>query len=130
MLALPYITERTEFNGVVYATEPTLQIAKQFMEEMVKYIERTPKAKQASIWKKPHIYKQIPLPFNADVSHNNKPYSWKPIYSLKEMNSSLSKIKVVGFSEKIVRFYIKQNNISNVSKMFFYFIIYLLNNFN
>lgn len=104
MLALPYITERTEFNGVVYATEPTLQIAKQFMEEMIKYIERTPKAKVASVWKRPHIYKQIPLPFGVDVYHNNKPISWQQIYSLKEMNNCLSKIKVVGFSEKIVSF--------------------------
>lgn len=28
MLALPYITEGTGFKGVVYATEPTLQIGR------------------------------------------------------------------------------------------------------
>ena len=28
MLALPYITEYTGFKGVIYATEPTLQIAR------------------------------------------------------------------------------------------------------
>lgn len=28
MLALPFITENTSFKGVVYATEPTLQIAR------------------------------------------------------------------------------------------------------
>lgn len=28
MLALPYLTEGTDFKGVVYATEPTLQIAR------------------------------------------------------------------------------------------------------
>lgn len=28
MLALPYITEGTGFNGTVYATEPTLQIGR------------------------------------------------------------------------------------------------------
>ena len=102
MLALPYITERTEFNGVVYATEPTLQIAKQFMEEMINYIERTPKGKEATIWKKPHVFKHIPLPFAFDNSTCGKPYLWQQIYSLKEMNSSLSKVKVVGFAEQIV----------------------------
>lgn len=28
MLALPYVTEHTEFKGVIYATEPTKQIGK------------------------------------------------------------------------------------------------------
>lgn len=30
MLALPFITESTNFKGVVYATEPTLQIARYY----------------------------------------------------------------------------------------------------
>lgn len=47
MMALPYITEGVGFNGTVYATEPTLQIGRQFMEELVNYIERTPKIKVA-----------------------------------------------------------------------------------
>ena len=102
MMALPYITERTEFNGVVYATEPTLQISKQFMEEMIKYIERSPKAKEATVWKKPNVYKHIPLPFVFDTTNTSKPYLWQQIYSTKEMNSCLSKIKVIGFSEQIV----------------------------
>src|SRR5689334_6685505 len=102
MLALPYITERTEFNGIVYATEPTLQIARQFMEEIIKYIERSPKAREASLWKKPHVYKHIPLPFVFDTSHTSKPYLWQQIYSTKEMNSCLSKIKVIGSCEQIV----------------------------
>ncbi|CAG2180429.1 unnamed protein product, partial [Oppiella nova] len=101
MLALPYITERTEFKGIVFATDPTLQIAKQFMEEMVKYIERTPKARQASLWKKSSVYKHIPLAFNVDTNQNSKPFLWQQIYSTKELNNSLSKVKVIGFAEQI-----------------------------
>ena len=33
MFALPYITENTQFNGLIFATEPTIQIGRQLMEE-------------------------------------------------------------------------------------------------
>src|SRR5699024_2261427 len=51
ILALPYITERSEFAGVVYATEPSLTLGRLYMEELVVYIERNPKLKRASAWK-------------------------------------------------------------------------------
>ncbi|KAE8287137.1 Integrator complex subunit 9 [Larimichthys crocea] len=44
MMALPYITEHTGFTGTVYATEPTLQIGRLLMEELVNFMERVPKA--------------------------------------------------------------------------------------
>lgn len=51
MLALPYVTEGTGFKGTVYMTEPTLLIGRQFMDELVTYIERTPKPRTATKWK-------------------------------------------------------------------------------
>lgn len=97
MMALPYITEGTGFKGVVYATEPTLHIGRQFMEELVAYIERTPKIRSASRWKQPNILCHLP----PSLSEALKPKSWKQVYSMKEVNSSLSKVQVVGFSEKL-----------------------------
>lgn len=44
MLALPYITERTAFRGIVYATEPTLQFGQQLMEAMVEHHTRSHRA--------------------------------------------------------------------------------------
>ncbi|XP_023235050.1 integrator complex subunit 9-like [Centruroides sculpturatus] len=96
MMALPYITEGGGFNGTVYATEPTLQIGKQFMEELVNYIERTPKIKVAKKWKQPEILKTLPPPFDSI-----KPRTWRQIYTMKEVNSSLAKVKVVGYAEKL-----------------------------
>ncbi|XP_054721142.1 LOW QUALITY PROTEIN: integrator complex subunit 9-like [Uloborus diversus] len=97
MLALPYITEGTGFHGVVYATEPTLQIGRQFMEELVTLIERTPKIRAATRWKQAHVVKNLLPP----LSEALKPRSWKQVYSMKEVNSSLSKVQVVGFSQKL-----------------------------
>uniref|UniRef100_T1JKD7 Beta-Casp domain-containing protein n=1 Tax=Strigamia maritima TaxID=126957 RepID=T1JKD7_STRMM len=95
MLALPFITECYGFRGVVYMTEPTLQIGRLFMEEVVEYIERTPHNKNASRWKAPDILKLLPPSFHDAV----KPHMWKQWYTLKDVNNALSRVQMVGFSE-------------------------------
>lgn len=96
MLALPFITESTGFKGPIYATEPTLQIGRLFMEELVEFIERTPKATAARYWKE--MLHVLPPPL-ADAL---KPKSWKHIYSMTAVNSALSKIQLVGYDQKLV----------------------------
>uniref|UniRef100_A0A452EEI3 Integrator complex subunit 9 n=1 Tax=Capra hircus TaxID=9925 RepID=A0A452EEI3_CAPHI len=78
MMALPYITEHTGFMGTVYATEPTVQIGRLLMEELVNFIERVPKAQSASLWK------------NKDIQRR--------CYTMQEVNS------LVGYSQKIELF--------------------------
>ncbi|XP_074594510.1 integrator complex subunit 9 [Brevipalpus obovatus] len=97
LLGLPYITERTDFHGMVYATEPTIQIGKQFIEEIIMLIERTPKVKTATQWKK-NVQESMPFPINIQ---SLPPNEWKQMYTMKELESSLSKVKVIGFGEKI-----------------------------
>uniref|UniRef100_A0A336LRJ7 CSON002133 protein n=1 Tax=Culicoides sonorensis TaxID=179676 RepID=A0A336LRJ7_CULSO len=95
MLALPYITEGTGFKGVVYATEPTLQIGRFFLEELVEYIEASPKANTATKWKDMlHI---LPPPL-CDVQ---KPKSWKHMFSMEAVNKSLARVHLAGYDEKI-----------------------------
>lgn len=117
MLALPFITEGTEFDGCIYATEPTLQIGRYFncllhhkvaflssvfhirlyMEELVHYLENSPKSKRTSRWKK--IVECLPAPLSSAL----RPEDWKEIYSQKGINAALAKVRMVGFNEKIVR---------------------------
>lgn len=40
ILALPYLTERDDFDAAIYATEPTIQLGKLLMEELVESFER------------------------------------------------------------------------------------------
>ncbi len=117
MLALPFITEETGFNGHVYATEPTLQIGRYniyifyfytqsisfslnffslYMEELVHYLERTPKSQRTSKWKQ--MVQSLPFPLNGAV----RPQDWRRVYSMKAINASLAKVRMVGFNEKIV----------------------------
>ncbi|KAB0351266.1 hypothetical protein FD754_016123 [Muntiacus muntjak] len=99
MMALPYITEHTGFMGTVYATEPTVQIVRLLMEELVNFTERVPKAQSASLWKNKDIQRLLPsLKDAVEVS------TWRRCYTMQEVNSALSKIQLVGYSQKIELF--------------------------
>lgn len=116
MLALPYITgkfrnifcevsflqqflnviaEGIGFSGTVYATEPTLQIGRFFLEELVEYIEASPKANVATQWK--DMLNLLPPPLNEAY----KPKSWKHIFSTEAVQSSLARVKIAGYDEKL-----------------------------
>ncbi|XP_045142500.1 integrator complex subunit 9 isoform X3 [Echinops telfairi] len=100
MMALPYITEHTGFSGTVYATEPTVQIGRLLMEELVNFIERVPKAQSASLWKNKDIQRLLPSPLKDAVEVS----TWRRCYTMQEVNSALSKIQLVGYSQKIELF--------------------------
>ncbi|TNN37980.1 Integrator complex subunit 9 [Liparis tanakae] len=100
MMALPYITEHTGFTGTVYATEPTLTIGRMLMEELVNFMERVPKAQSATCWKNKEIQRMLPGPLKDAVDV----WAWKRSYSLQEVNSALSKVQLVGYSQKVELF--------------------------
>lgn len=95
MLALPYITEGTGFNGTVYATEPTLQIGRFFLEELVDNIEIAPKATVATQWKE--MLHLLPAPLNECI----KPKSWRHIFSTEAVQASLARVQMAGYDEKL-----------------------------
>ncbi|OXB53920.1 hypothetical protein ASZ78_009221 [Callipepla squamata] len=100
MMALPYITEYTGFTGTVYATEPTVQIGRLLMEELVNSIERVPKAQSASTWKNKEVQRLLPAPLKDAVEVS----MWRKCYTMPEVNAALSKIQLVGYSQKIELF--------------------------
>ncbi|ELT97170.1 hypothetical protein CAPTEDRAFT_153905 [Capitella teleta] len=93
MMALPFLTEYTNFRGVVYATEPTLHLGRLYMEELVDYIQQCPSQKRASKWKRQLNY--LPPPLREAI----RPSEWRQIYSKHDIDSSLAKICCVGFNE-------------------------------
>eukprot|EP00058_Branchiostoma_floridae_P003826 XP_002589314.1 hypothetical protein BRAFLDRAFT_217919 [Branchiostoma floridae] len=99
ILALPYITEYTGFNGtgMIYATEPTAQMGRQLMEELVQHTERVPKTCTASKWKEPGVFKMLP----AQLRDGLNPASLRDCYGLHDVNSALSKVQLVGYAQKL-----------------------------
>ena len=111
MLALPFFTEHPDFNGCVYATEPTANIGKFFMEELVEFIERVPRDKiklsdgGETEWPADvNIFKLLnpSLNFPVKLTSSNFDKNLKELYSKKSINDALVKVRLVGFSENIV----------------------------
>ena len=99
MLALPFITERTKFKGEILMTEPTLTIGRLFMEEMLEWVERCPAELISTQWKDPHYLKFLPAAMR-DAVGSAPSSSWTQLYSRHEMDTSLAKVKLVGYSEQ------------------------------
>ena len=95
MLALPYITEETNFRGAIYMTEPTLQIGRLFMDETIGYIERSSKSEQAVKWKE--VFAALPSP----LCEAENPQAWRKIFTKEKMEASLAKVQLAGYSQKI-----------------------------
>ena len=99
MLALPYITEETNFSGAIYLTEPTLHFGRLFMEETIEFLEQRSSKSTQDLGSMPTWKSTSNLPGNlAHISGICK--TWKKTYSREQIESCLSKVTLVGFSEQ------------------------------
>ena len=96
MLALPYITEETNFSGAIYLTEPTLHFGRLFMEETIEFVEqRSSRTNSTSL----PAWKTATLPGN--LQHvSNVCKTWRKTYSRDQIEACLTKVTLVGFSEQ------------------------------
>ena len=67
------------------------------MEELVTYVERNPKSSVASKWKQENIIKNLPPPLRNAI----QPTQWRKLYTQHDINAALSKVQLVGFSQKV-----------------------------
>ncbi|VDM96142.1 unnamed protein product [Thelazia callipaeda] len=95
LLALPFFTEETNFNGIVYATDPTLQLGRLVMEELLDFFDRVDREKQNDFWKNPSLF------MNFSNTPGSDPREWRPFYSREQMENSLTKVQRISFRESI-----------------------------
>uniref|UniRef100_A0A914V6P2 Metallo-beta-lactamase domain-containing protein n=1 Tax=Plectus sambesii TaxID=2011161 RepID=A0A914V6P2_9BILA len=95
MIALPFITERPDFRGVVYATDPTVQLGRLVMEELLEFVERINRDKSDDKWKEKEMWKWFPNQPSTD------PKQWSRLYTTEQMNSCLSKVKLIAYRETV-----------------------------
>ncbi|CAG8716200.1 12027_t:CDS:2, partial [Acaulospora morrowiae] len=98
MLALPYVTEYTDFKGKIYATEPTVIFGCQMMKELVHYfgessISRLTKSRS-------HTTNGTKI-FTGFTPEMNMAQS---LYSLSDVQSCVDKIQQVRYGEKLMLF--------------------------
>ncbi|KAI0230199.1 Integrator complex subunit 9 [Massospora cicadina] len=86
MLGLPYISELSDFSGLMLATEPALQFGRQLMEEFVEHFG--PDA---------HCSNHPPLAFHGDSGSMDK-----ALYNIHEAKACIEKIRPVQYNERTV----------------------------
>lgn len=72
-----------------------------FLEELVDFVEQSPKPNVAKYWKE--ILHLLPLP----LCNSFKPHTWKQLYSLAQVHSSLTRVQMISYDQKIVRTFLK-----------------------
>ncbi|GBP25152.1 Integrator complex subunit 9 [Eumeta japonica] len=95
MMALPFITEGTGFKGQVYATEPTLQIGRFYLEELAEWLSAAPRAHAARRWKE--VLHLLPPP----LCDAHKPRSWRTLYAPDTLARALARVRIVGYDQNI-----------------------------
>ena len=97
ILALPFITQYSGFGGKVLATEPTLEIGRLLMEELVTLHESSQRCKKFTAWKSRDIQKFLPFP----LCDFEDAVAWEGMYTKQDISNCIGKIQCVGFAEKI-----------------------------
>ncbi|CAG9132491.1 unnamed protein product [Plutella xylostella] len=103
MMALPFVTEGTGFKGQVYATEPTLQIGRFYLEELSEWLREAGGgagggAGGARRWKE--LLHLLPAP----LSQAARPRAWRRLYSAQVLAKALARVRVVGYDERVELF--------------------------
>eukprot|EP00035_Acanthoeca_spectabilis_P033676 m.24964 g.24964 ORF g.24964 m.24964 type:complete len:644 (+) comp6137_c0_seq2:160-2091(+) len=95
MLALPYLTERTAFSGVIYATEPTRRFGLQMMEAMVAAETKAPRRPSRHGWKVPDVLAVLP-------GRALDALLWQGLYTAEEAAAAVHRCTAVSYNEKRV----------------------------
>ncbi|XP_050346894.1 integrator complex subunit 9 [Nymphalis io] len=96
MMALPFITEETGFKGQVYATEPTLQIGRFYLEELSEWVSSCGSSSGAAKrWKE--LVHLLPPPLALAA----RPRAWRRLFSPAALARALSRVRVVGYDERV-----------------------------
>ncbi|KAK3240621.1 hypothetical protein CYMTET_49558 [Cymbomonas tetramitiformis] len=97
MLALPYITELSHFRGNIYATEPTVALARQACEELLAADQALRLETLSTISKRKRRRQSNPQ----DAPQVASPSTSRAIFSRDEMLASLSKVSGVHYSQDV-----------------------------
>lgn len=96
MMALPFITEETGFKGQVYATEPTLQIGRFYLEELAEWVSSGGGAGGAARrWKE--LLHVLPPPLALAA----RPRAWRRLFGPSAIARALARVRVVGYDERV-----------------------------
>lgn len=98
LLGLPYITEYTGFQGLVYCTDPTRELGQLAMDEMAIVMDNMRHINNNLDWKNSGCWK------NLGKVKAQDPNKWKHVYTKKDVDNCLRKCSLISFGETKVSF--------------------------
>lgn len=84
---------------------------RQYMEELVTYVERNPRNKKCSKWKSDAILSSLPTFLREAI----RPTAWRECYTKHDIQACLSRVQTVGYNEKRVKILVDWFNIFHSS---------------
>ncbi|CAH0592087.1 unnamed protein product [Chrysodeixis includens] len=101
MMALPFITEDTGFKGQVYATEPTLQIGRFYLEELAEWVSGATGGAAGGAGGAARRWKELLHVLPAPLAHAARPRSWRRLFAPAALARALARVRVVGYDERV-----------------------------
>ncbi|GAV00867.1 hypothetical protein RvY_11655-2 [Ramazzottius varieornatus] len=94
--ALPHLLNGKNFTGKIFATAPTIQLAKDIFQDLSHYLETYSTGTHAERWKSRDYFASLPPAFQ-----QCRPALWKAVCSMEIFEASLKKIEVINFRQVI-----------------------------
>lgn len=83
---------------------------RQYMEELVTYVERNPRNKKCSKWKSDAILSSLPTFLREAI----RPTAWRECYTKHDIQACLSRVQTVGYNEKRVKILVQHFSLQSV----------------
>eukprot|EP00697_Spironema_sp_BW2_P016717 gnl/Spiro4/8107_TR4272_c0_g1_i1.p1 gnl/Spiro4/8107_TR4272_c0_g1~~gnl/Spiro4/8107_TR4272_c0_g1_i1.p1 ORF type:complete len:646 (+),score=115.22 gnl/Spiro4/8107_TR4272_c0_g1_i1:70-2007(+) len=97
LMGLPFLSEFTNYRGPIYATEPSVAVGRQLMEELVEFVEQDLRAPVNLAGNN-----KLLSPKGGAVQELLKnSHSWRPMYSKHDIRSCLSRVTTVSWHQHI-----------------------------
>ncbi|XP_055342272.1 integrator complex subunit 9-like [Paramacrobiotus metropolitanus] len=96
LFALPYLIQEKNFHGRIFATAPTVQLARDVFQDMINYLDSYGSPMKAEKWKVKEVKQLLPA-----VLQNTRPELWQSLCSTEALETSLKRLEVINFRQTL-----------------------------
>jgi integrator complex subunit 9 len=100
ILGLPYLTSDPRFKGKIYATEPTVQIGRKYMEELVAYVKRGERTELQTHEKRNHQQTKF-IDEQQRLLWEKYENAWKMPYTNDDILKCIQRITPLSYSQSV-----------------------------
>ncbi|VDD86627.1 unnamed protein product [Enterobius vermicularis] len=95
LFALPFMSEKSGFRGLIYTTGPVLELGRLMGLEFIDFIESDDRSSAGDEWKKFEIFNNFPN------KPTTSPQNWKSFYTREQFETALKKVDTVSYHDMI-----------------------------